>query len=77
VAFEWGRLACFVLVAGAITLARELLLPTDGIRGLLARAAAWTVIPLALAAARFFRPGELTAARRLLARPAPGAAASG
>ena len=34
VAFEWGRLAAFVLVAGGIAAAGELLLPTDGVVGL-------------------------------------------
>ena len=39
VAFEWGRLARFTLVAGGIAAAGELLLPTDGVEGFLTRAA--------------------------------------
>ncbi|HWK27795.1 MAG TPA: lipopolysaccharide biosynthesis protein [Solirubrobacter sp.] len=70
VAFEWGRLACFVLVAGGIATAGEVLLPTAGAAGFATRAAALVAIVPALYAARFFRPGELLAARRLLARPA-------
>ena len=77
VAFEWQRLATFVAIAGGLATAGELLLPTTGVTGFLTRAATLAAIPLALYAARFFRPGELRAARRLLARPAPGAAASG
>ena len=34
VAFEWGRLLGFTLVAGGLTAAGELLLPTDGAVGL-------------------------------------------
>ena len=66
VAFEWGRLACFVAVAGGIATAGELLLPTDGVAGFVTRALAFAAIPPALYLARFFRPGELLAARRLL-----------
>jgi O-antigen/teichoic acid export membrane protein len=77
VAFEWGRLALFVAVTGGLTVAGELLLPTAGAAGLLGRALVLAAIPCALYALRFFRPGELSAARRLLARPARGAPASG
>jgi O-antigen/teichoic acid export membrane protein len=66
VAFEWGRLALLTGIAGGIAVAGELLLPTDGATGFLTRALALAAIPLALYAARFFRPGELLAARRLL-----------
>lgn len=69
VAFEWGRLACFALVAGGIATAGELLLPTDGLAGFVTRAAALLAIGPALYLARFFRPGELLAARRLLNAP--------
>ena len=71
VAFEWGRLACFTLVAGGIAAAGELLLPTDGRRRASSPAPlALAAIPPALWLARFFRPGELLAARRLLRRAA-------
>jgi O-antigen/teichoic acid export membrane protein len=67
VAFEWGRLALVVAVAGGIAVAGELLLPEQGAAGLLARAAALAAIVPALAAAGFFRAGELAAGRRLVA----------
>jgi len=71
VAFEWGRLACFTFVAGGIAAAGELLLPTDGVTGFITRALALAAIPPALYLARFFRPGELLAARGLLRRAVP------
>ena len=66
VAFEWGRLALLTGIAGGIAVAGELLLPTEGATGFVTRAAALAAIPAALYLARFFRPGELLAARRLL-----------
>jgi O-antigen/teichoic acid export membrane protein len=66
VAFEWGRLALVTGIAGGIAVAGELLLPTEGVTGFVTRAAALAAIPAALYLARFFRPGELLAARRLL-----------
>jgi O-antigen/teichoic acid export membrane protein len=71
VAFEWGRLACFVAVAGGIATAGELLLPADGVTGLVTRALALAAIVPALYLARFFRPGELLAARGLVKRAVP------
>ncbi len=71
VAFEWDRLLRFLLIAGGLAAAGELLLPTSGAVGFISRALVLAAIPLVLYAARFFRPGELKAARRLLARPAP------
>jgi O-antigen/teichoic acid export membrane protein len=73
VAFEWGRLACLTLVAGGIATAGELLLPTDGLAGFVTRALALAAIPPALYLARFFRPGELLAARGLVRRAVPSA----
>ena len=70
VAFEWARLAGFTLVAGGIAAAGELLLPTDGAGGFITRTLAFLAIPPALWAARFFRPGELRAARNLFKRAA-------
>jgi O-antigen/teichoic acid export membrane protein len=70
VAFEWGRLARFALVTSALTVAGELLAPASGLAGLLIRAAVLALIPLALLACGFFRPGELSAARGLLRPPA-------
>jgi O-antigen/teichoic acid export membrane protein len=68
VAFEWPRLARFTLVAGGIAVAGELLLPTSGAVGFITRALALAAIGPALYAARFFRPGELLAARKLVLR---------
>ena len=73
VAFEWGRLARFALVAGGAA-AGELLLPTEGAAGFLTRALALAAIGPALWAAGFFRPGELAAARRLFTRAVPNRA---
>jgi O-antigen/teichoic acid export membrane protein len=71
VAFEWSRLARFTLVAGGIATAGELLLPPDGVTGFVTRALALAAIPPALHLARFFRRGELRAARGLLRRAVP------
>jgi O-antigen/teichoic acid export membrane protein len=73
VAFEWARLAGFTLIAGGIATAGELLLPTDGVAGFVTRALALAAIAPALYLARFFRPGELLAARGLLRRTVPSA----
>ena len=61
VPFEWGRIAGLTLVAGGIAIAGNLLLPTYGAGGFLARVAVLAVIPLALVAARVVRPAELRA----------------
>jgi O-antigen/teichoic acid export membrane protein len=71
VAFEWGRLACLIAVTGGIAAAGELLLPTDGVTGFVTRALAFAAIAPALYLARFFRPGELLAARGLVKRAVP------
>ena len=65
VPFEWGRLALIVVVAGGMATAGELLLPTSGAGGFLARAAVLGAIPLVLLAAGFLRPGEAEAVRRM------------
>jgi O-antigen/teichoic acid export membrane protein len=84
VPYEWGRLARVVLVTASLVAAGELLLPTAGFAGLLARTAFWLAYPLALLAAGFFtkaerawlarlrHPGELAAQLRSL-RPAAAA----
>jgi O-antigen/teichoic acid export membrane protein len=79
VAFEWARLGVLAAVAGGLTVVGELLLPTEGAAGLLSRAAVLAAIVPALAAAGFFRHGELAAARSLIAaqRPAVRRAARG
>lgn len=76
VPFEWARLALVVVVAGGLTVAGELLLPSDGATGFVTRALVLAAIPPALWLAGFFHAGELAAARRLLVRR-PVAAPSG
>ncbi len=58
VPYEWGRLARVVLVSAVLVAAGELLLPTDGLVGLLSRIGLWLAYPLALLATGFFTPGE-------------------
>ena len=58
VPYEWGRLARVVLVSAALVAAGELLLPTDGIVGLLTRMTLWFAYPLALLAIGFFTSSE-------------------
>jgi len=77
--FEWRRLAQLVLVLGGLTVAGDLLLPTSGAVGFLARGAVIVAMPLALFVTGFAQPQELAAARGLLARaraagrrPGPG-----
>lgn len=58
VGFEWARLAQLALILGGVAVSGELLLPTSGFTGLLARIA-WTAwIPVLLLATRFFAPDE-------------------
>jgi O-antigen/teichoic acid export membrane protein len=58
VPYEWGRLARVVAVASGIVVLGELLLPTEGFLGLIARTVLWLVYPLALLATGFFTQGE-------------------
>ena len=75
VAFEWGRLARFVAVAGGLTVAGELLLPTVGRRRLRRpRARARGDPARAVGGRASSGPGELAAARGLSARAVPSAA---
>ncbi|MDQ6750262.1 MAG: polysaccharide biosynthesis C-terminal domain-containing protein, partial [Actinomycetota bacterium] len=71
VPFQWRRLAHIVVVAGAVTVAGELLLPASGAAGLLERVGALAAIPLLLGATGFFGPDE-RARLRALARRARG-----
>jgi len=64
VPYQWGRLARVVLVAGTLVAAGELLMPTEGLDGLLGRGLLLAAYPLALFATGFFTPQE----RRWLAR---------
>ncbi|HXS32845.1 MAG TPA: oligosaccharide flippase family protein [Solirubrobacterales bacterium] len=58
VPYEWGRLARVIAVSTGLVISGELLLPTEGFLGLLARTALWLTYPLALLATGFFTPGE-------------------
>jgi O-antigen/teichoic acid export membrane protein len=73
VPYQWGRLGRVVLVAAVLVAAGELLMPAEGILGLLGRAALLAVYPLALFATGFFTPGEREWLARLR-RPAELAA---
>jgi uncharacterized membrane protein YphA (DoxX/SURF4 family) len=68
VGFEWRRLAQIVLIMGAVAVAGELLFPTSGAGGFLARAAAWVLIPLLLFVTGFAHPQELRQVRALVGR---------
>jgi len=58
VPYEWGRLARVVLVAAGLVGLGELLLPIDGLDGLLARGALWFAYPLVLLGSGFFTAEE-------------------
>jgi O-antigen/teichoic acid export membrane protein len=65
VPYEWGRLARIVLVSAGLVSAGELLLPTEGFVGFMARTAFWLAYPIALLAIGFFTEGERTWLARL------------
>jgi O-antigen/teichoic acid export membrane protein len=79
VGFEWRRLAQVCAVIGGLAVAGDLLLPTHGLVGGVARAAVWLAIPLVLLMTGFAHPQELRGlralaayARRSAASPAAG-----
>ncbi len=67
IAFDWRRLTLLTLILGGVAVSGELLLPTAGFAGLLARVVWLAWIPALLLVTRFFVPSELTQARSLLA----------
>jgi O-antigen/teichoic acid export membrane protein len=67
IAFDWWRLSLLILILGGVAVSGELLLPTQGAAGLLARVVWLAWIPALLLVTRFFVPSELTQARLLLA----------
>jgi O-antigen/teichoic acid export membrane protein len=69
-AFEWRRLVQLAVVLGGMAAAGDLLLPTHGAVGLLARAAVLAAMPLVLLATGFAHPQELEQARALMNRAA-------
>jgi O-antigen/teichoic acid export membrane protein len=68
VGFEWRRLAQLTAVMGGVAVAGDLLLPTHGATGLLARAAAFLAIPVLLWLTGFAHPRELDRVRAVAAR---------
>ena len=66
--FEWRRLVQLTVVLGGLSAAGDLLLPTHGLVGFLARAVVLALMPLVLLATGFAHPQELAQARVLLAR---------
>jgi O-antigen/teichoic acid export membrane protein len=67
IAFDWWRLSLLILILGGVAVSGELLLPTQGFGGLVARVVWLAWIPGLLLLTRFFVPTELTQARLLLA----------
>jgi O-antigen/teichoic acid export membrane protein len=59
VSFEWQRLAHLVLIVGGLAVAGDLLLPSAGFVGFVARAAVFLVIPVALWITGFLHRAEL------------------
>jgi O-antigen/teichoic acid export membrane protein len=66
VGFEWLRLAQLSAILAGVAISGELLLPSHGAVGLLARIAWLALVPAALLASRFFHPHELAGARALV-----------
>jgi O-antigen/teichoic acid export membrane protein len=58
VPYQWGRLARVALTSAALVGVGELVVPTSGFGGLLARAALFAAYPFVLFASGFFTPGE-------------------
>jgi O-antigen/teichoic acid export membrane protein len=67
VTFEWRRLAQLATVMAGMAVAGDLLLPTRGAVGFIARAAVWIAIPGVLLATRFAHAQELCGLRTLAA----------
>ncbi len=66
--FEWLRLARIVVVMGGLAAAGDLVLPTHGVVGLLARGLVLVAMPPLLLATGFAHPAEFRQLRLLLAR---------
>jgi O-antigen/teichoic acid export membrane protein len=67
VGFEWRRLAQLAAILAGVAVSGELLLPTSGLVGLVARVLWLAWVPALLAATRFFHPHERQQARALVA----------
>jgi O-antigen/teichoic acid export membrane protein len=66
VPYEWGRLALLVGMTTATIAAGELLMPTEGVVGLLGRTALWLALPLILLATGFLSAAERASLRAML-----------
>ncbi len=66
--FEWLRLARIVMVMGGLAAAGDVVLPTHGVVGLLARGLVLVAMPPLLLATGFAHPAEMRQLRLLLAR---------
>ena len=64
--FEWGRLGWLTAIFASVAVSGELLLPTAGLLGFVARALWLALIPVLLVLTRFFAPNERQQARTLL-----------
>jgi hypothetical protein len=76
VGFEWRRLVKLVLCFVGVAVSGEVLLPSEGVTGLLLRVAWMIWIPILLLLSRFFHSNEWAYGRATLARirsqpPAP------
>ncbi len=67
VSFEWARLLWLAVILAGVAVSGELLLPTDGLTGLVERVAWLALVPAALLLTRFFHPHEWEGARSLVA----------
>jgi O-antigen/teichoic acid export membrane protein len=67
VGFEWLRLAKLAAILAGVAVSGELLLPTAGASGFLARAAWLLLVPVLLLGTHFFHPHERVQARALVA----------
>jgi O-antigen/teichoic acid export membrane protein len=67
VPFEWARLARVVAIIAGVAVAGELLLPTSGVGGFVARAAALALIPVLLVPELVAMRRSLAASRRVAA----------
>jgi O-antigen/teichoic acid export membrane protein len=72
--FEWLRLVQLTIVLGGLSVAGDLLLPTQGLVGLVSRLAVLAAMPMLLFATGFAHSAELEQARLLLGRARRGIA---
>jgi hypothetical protein len=66
ISFEWARLARLTAILGGVAVSGNLLLPTSGATGFIARALWLCLIPALLLLTRFLAPREMVQLRLLL-----------